>query len=334
MGFAEAIRRALLKFDLHLDGCRVLTEAATGNYVVTPLIAAAAGAEVTAFTRSSAYGSVEEVQRQTLELAAVMNLSDRVKIVTDLASIDLSRFDIVTNTGFLRPLDAAFVARLSPTAVIPLMYEPWEFRAGEIDLASCRAKGIPVFGTNEADSRLRTMEYIGLIVLYFLLERKLSPFSVRVLVLGCEQFVSPVMAVLARNGYTYRAVTSYAEPVDPRDYDAVVVAEYIDPRLLVGPAGSAYLAVEDLRPDTFVIHISGNVNFSGARFTHVPVSPRPFRHMSYTTDFIDPQAVVDLHAAGLKVGEGMLTAKRQQLCGVAFREFMEKNYPALAMDQV
>ena len=332
MDLAEKIRCSIRKLDLDLSGRRVLTEAATGNYVVTPVIAAAAGAEVTAFTRASAYGSIETVRQQTLALAGEMGLSDRLKIVEDLAAIDLSAFDIVTNCGFLRPLNREFISRLSPGCVIPFMLEPWEFRAGEIDLEACRAKGIKVYGTNEADARLRIMEYIGYAALYFLLARKLSPFSAKVLVLGCEQFVRPVASVLERNGYAFRAVTSYDERVDPGEFNAIVVAEFADGRLLIGRGNQAYIPLGQIPAAAYLIHIAGNVDLEGADFAYTPEHPRPFRYMSYTTDFIDPQAVVDLHAAGLKVGEGMQTANRLGLRGADYKRFMEANVPALAFD--
>ena len=55
--------------------------------------------------------------------------------------------------------------------------------------------------------------------------------------------------------------------------------------------------------------------------------------MSIRADFIDPQAVFDLHTAGLKVAEGMLKANEMGLKGKDYKEFMEKNYPALAFEE-
>lgn len=328
----ERISGSIKKLELDLKGRRILTEAATGNYVVTPVIAASAGAEVMAYTRDSAYGTAATVKNQTAALADEMNVSSRLRIITDIAGIDLRCFDIVTNCGFLRPIDRDFISRLSPGSVIPLMYEPWEFRDGEIDLEACLERGIKVYGTNEADPRLRIMEYIGYAALYFLLARKLSPFSANILVLGCEQFVGPTIAVLERNGYAFRPVTAYDERVDVSGFNAVVVVEFADDRLLIGPGSSAYINLNDINPEAYVIHIAGNVNFTGAAFAFTPDKPRPFRYMSYTTDFIDPQAVIDLHTAGLKVGEGLLAANRLGLRGGAYKHFMETNYPALAFD--
>ena len=41
--------------------------------------------------------------------------------------------------------------------------------------------------------------------------------------------------------------------------------------------------------------------------------PASFGYMSYTADAVDPQAVVDLHCAGLKVAEEMLMNHESQL---------------------
>jgi len=332
MIIAEKIKQSIKNFNLDLNNRHVLTEAATGNYVVTPVIAAFAGANVTAFTRDSSYGSVQDVIKQTMALAEAMNMSHKLKIVTSLSELDLGIFDIVTNTGFLRPLNYDLISQLSSHCVIPLMYEPWEFREGEIDLDACRAKGIKVYGTNEADSRLRTMEYIGYIAIFFLLERKLTPFSAKVLVLGCEQFVQPVVETLERNKYNYQAVTSYDNPVNLDQFNAIVIAEYNDSRLLVGSENMAFISIKDIRPDAFLIHIAGNVDLNAASFAYTPENPRPFRFMSYTTDFIDPQAVIDLHAAGLKVAEGMLAATELNLSGRQYKEYMENKHPAMAFE--
>src|ERR1700682_2273062 len=62
----EAIQRC----ELDLRGSVVLTEAAIGAYVVTPILAALAGADcVYAVTRTTRYGSVDRVMAHTREVA-------------------------------------------------------------------------------------------------------------------------------------------------------------------------------------------------------------------------------------------------------------------------
>ena len=62
------IREAVKRLELDLSGKVVLTEAATGAYIVTPVLAALAGAEVYAFTKDTRYGTVAEVRKNTMEL--------------------------------------------------------------------------------------------------------------------------------------------------------------------------------------------------------------------------------------------------------------------------
>ena len=56
------MQQAIERCQLQLDNLTVLTEAATGAYAVTPVIAAIAGAKkVFAIARSSRYGTLEQV---------------------------------------------------------------------------------------------------------------------------------------------------------------------------------------------------------------------------------------------------------------------------------
>lgn len=322
------IREANAAFSLSLQDTIVLTEAATGNYVVTPVIAALAGAEVFAFTRDSRYGSVDEVKRQTSSLAEAMGVDLPIRVVTSFDEIPFDRISIVTNTGFLRPLDAVFIDRLPLHCVIPLMWETWEFRASDINLNACRRRGIKVYGTNEEDGRLRTKEYLGYLVLERLLSHKRTPFSTRVLILGCDDFSDPVQQLLAKCGYQCTVLNAYEQRPDITGFDVFVVLEHKNPVKLIGPEEAAFFPCRLFKRDQAIIHVCGEVEFSGVTCTVFPEFPAPFGHMSLTTDYIDPKAVIDLHTAGFKVAEGMLEANRQVLKGKAYRAFMEENYPA------
>jgi hypothetical protein len=54
--------------DLNLKGKTVLTEAASGPYVVTPVLAALAGAKVFAYSKTTRYGTIEEIFANTRKL--------------------------------------------------------------------------------------------------------------------------------------------------------------------------------------------------------------------------------------------------------------------------
>ncbi len=120
----DLIRKTINFLELDLSELTVLTEAASGPYVVTPVIAALAGAErVIALTQESSYANVKSVIAQTQALETLCQLQDRVEIHAR-RSLDLfAEADIVTNLGFVRPIDAAVVQMMKPTAVLPLMCE-------------------------------------------------------------------------------------------------------------------------------------------------------------------------------------------------------------------
>lgn len=328
----KKIIQSINKFNLDLNNKTVLTEAATGNYVVTPVIAAVAGADVIAFTRDSRYGSVKDVLCQTEQLSNVFHVKDKIKITTDLNHIPLDSIDVLTNTGFLRPINAELIDRLSSCCVIPLMYEPWEFRKEDLDLDACAKKGIKVYGTDENDPRLKTMDYIGYIILYFLLNEKISPLSQpHILLLGNKRFIEPVYNILKNNGYTVKKIDDYNSPLkdDVRLFDVIILLEHKRDSLLIGDE-SAFISSDSINPETLLIHIAGNVSIKGTHYKCIPDNPALFGNMSFTCDYIDSTAVIDLHTAGLKVAEGMIRANELALESVDYKKFMTRNYPSIA----
>lgn len=330
----EKIKKSVKKFELCLENKNVLTEAATGNYVVTPIIAALSGANVYAFTKNSKYGSIEDVKSQTYDLANRLEVTDRITIIDDFKKINLKKIDILTNTGFLRPINKDLINELSLNCVISLMWETWEYREDELDLDACYRKGIKVYGTNEDDERLKTKEYIGYTVLYHLLDNKYSPFSSNVLLIGCDYFVNPVEKILRQNNYVTKKILDYSYPFNfnLRDFSCIVILEHNSDQLVIGDE-DAYLNQKDIPIGTFVIHICGKVKINSINhFKFIPDNPKKNGYMSYTADFIDIQAVIDLHTAGLKVAEGMLKANEMGLKESEYKNFMESNYPALAFE--
>jgi len=326
---ANKIKNSINKFELDLSNKTVLTEAATGNYVVTPIIAAVAGAKkVFAFTKESKYGTVEEVKSQTYRLAKYLNVENKIEVVTNLNDISLDKVDILTNTGFLRPIDKYIIDKLNSNCTVPLMWETWEFRDSDLDIEACKSRGIKVYGTNEDDKRLKTKEYIGYMVLKFLLEFKHTPLSSTILVLGCDYFTKYVEKVLRQNGYKYRIINEYNQKIDTKEYNAIVLLEHHKRDLLIGE--SAFIEIGNISKDKDVIHICGEVDFTKAKFNYIPINPAPFGYMSYTADYMGIGVVIDLHTAGLKVAEGMIEANSMNLNENKYKEYMERNYPAMA----
>ena len=121
------MRAAIARCELDLAGRTVLTEAATGAYVVTPVLAAMAGADVYALASPTEYASARNSPRQPSELADSAGVMGRVSLVTEKSPTVVGAADIVTNSGQVRPIDSSMIAYMRASSVVPLMYESWEF---------------------------------------------------------------------------------------------------------------------------------------------------------------------------------------------------------------
>jgi hypothetical protein len=317
------IEEAIKALSLDLTGLTVLTEAATGPFALTASIAALAGADrVIALARDSRYGSSAEATSQTLEVARSFGIADRLFPTTDRGSPLIGEADIITNLGPVRPLDRSILSRLKPTAAISLMFEPWEFRHEDIDLAACREIGVPILGTNESVASLRTLDYLTPVVISLLFECGIEVVSSRLVVLGSGYFVDALAPCLTRLAEKVDQLSSFQMDASQLKHanttiaqaDALIIAEHHTRNRLIGEGGN-WTASElaNLNPGLAVIHVAGNVDrddIAAAGLVHAPNREfAPPGYMSVTTAHVGPRPLVTLHAGGLKVGE-MLARRR------------------------
>ena len=318
----KLISDAIDTYDLNLSGLTVFTEAASGNYVVTPLIAALAGSDqVFAITRNSRYGKAVDVRNFTLELARKWGVQDRIEVVSDKIPSILSQVDIVTNLGFVRPIDKKVVAHLKPTAVLPLMWETWEFREADLDLSECRRMGIMVLGTNERAMELDLFTYVGYLAVKLAFELEIEIYRSKVVVVGSSVFgrssVKAFDKLEADIEYIDLSAGDSLETESAkstlRNADLVVLVEHRRPVCLIGSEGQ--ITVDELlalSPHVSIVHIAGNINREEIDSAAIPCLPQKSAapgYMSVATDYLGPKPVIALHTAGLKVGETMARAR-------------------------
>ncbi|WP_370946360.1 hypothetical protein AB5J62_01860 [Amycolatopsis sp. cg5] len=292
---AEAVER--MKLDL--SGRVVVTEAATGAYAVTPVLAAMAGAaEVRALSKDSRYGSARDAEDGIRRLGADVKFS-RVK---DAALFDGA--DVVTNSGHLRPLDAETISWLRPGSAISLMYEPWELRPGEVDLDACHARGVHVAGPNEHHPSIGVFEYSGVMAVKQLLDAGVPVLGSRVLLLCDNVFASDIeQGITALGGHVTTAANLDGAPSGR--LDAVIVA------LSPGPAPVLdSVAVKRIRgehPGAVLIQFWGDIERDD-QACWPPSAPDP-GHMGILPSAVGADPIVALQTGGLKVGE-LLTRGR------------------------
>jgi hypothetical protein len=318
----KRIERLIGATRLNLAGRAVLTEAATGAYCVTPVIAAMAGAnEVVAYTRDSRFGKIEDVVNETKMLINSVDRPLHVNIVSKISPEEYSRFDIITNSGHLRPINREQIMKMKPTAVIPLMYEGWELRKSDLDLLACRERGVRVAGTNEHNTLLNVFDFLGPLVGQALQNVFVPVVGSRIVVISNNAFGLTVARYLSRNQAEIFCVgpqACFAGIESPvlcgnfpltefvRDIDACVVA--------TTPSASSDRTydrntvtefVKKVRPATCV-HLWGDIDYKSlirSGICMVPSEPVPEGHQGLAMGSVGPEPIISLIVGGFKVAE-------------------------------
>ena len=348
------VYEAIQTFELNLADLIVFTEAATGSYLYTPIIASLAGAKhVYAVTQDSHYGGAEHVRSLTFEVASSFHVEDNISILFQKSHQEVSQCDIITNSGFVRPIDREMISWMKPTAVIPLMWEPWEFREEDLDLEACREKGILVLGTNEHQPPLDLFPSNGFICMRLLFDAGIEVHHSKLLILGSFPVAESILRVLRvldlKLGWV--CPSGHIEDTSLSSYligdkigeqqvlkfleeaDALVVADLTTHDEILGSQSSlSGSLLKKINPSIVVAHICGGVNAEELRRNNVYLVPdriMPPGHMSVSADYLGPKLTIFLNAAGLKVGEAMARAR---LSGKSIEEsvaYAIKSSPAM-----
>jgi len=299
------MREAIERCGLNLSGLTVLTEAATGSYIVTPVLAAMAGASrVLAVARTNRYGSAEETAAATEALAAAAGQGGRIEYIPEVNRELVHRADIVTNSGNVRPITDEMVGWMKPEAVIPLMYESWEFRASDVDVDACRRRGIAFAGTNECHPAIQVFSYLGLLAAKLLFDAGVGIYQCRILLLCDNPFLPYIEAPLKECGALICSAASASEDIGTQAFDAVLIA--MTPR-----AGAVISADEMCRiavhsPGAVLLQYFGDVDRDAAAAIGLAVWPEDAPapgHMGILQSAIGPEATIRLQVGGLKAGE-------------------------------
>jgi hypothetical protein len=300
----QLMEAAIDRCQLDLAGRTVFTEAASGAYVVTPVLAAMAGARVLALATATTYATAEELQAATADLGRLAGVEGRIELIGEKSLEAVGAADIVTNSGQVRPIDAAMVDQMKPSAVITLMYESWEFRQADLDLDACRRRRILVAGTNENHPAVDCLAFVGNMAIKQLHDAGIAVYQSRILLL-CDNSFSPfiVRSLQGAGADVIQAPRLTTATLD-HQYDAILLA--------LSPIGEVQFTPDHARllaekaAGTVLVQYWGDVDrvaLAAAGIPFWPVdAPRP-GHMAVLPSAIGPEPVVRLQAGGLKVGE-------------------------------
>ena len=332
----RAVRRArqiIEATSLDLRGLSVYTEAATGSYCVTPVLAALSGARrVFALAQDSRFGLAAQALSATAAFAEQAGVMDRIVLVAEKRGADVECADIVTNSGHVRPIDTEMVAWMKPSAVVSLMYEPWEFRPQDVDLDACRAKGIAVAGTDESHAVAGVMDYLGMMALKLLLDGGIEVVGSHAVVWSNNKFCGYIARTLASVGARVSAIcglelwgdidaaastihylggADHAWPHLPqiRGADVILLAMSPSKTIWIGTTEEAVIAADVLAavaPGVCIAQFCGAVDrqaLLALGLQALPAEEPAPQHMGVLPSSLGVVPVLRLQAGGLKVGE-------------------------------
>ena len=317
----KTILQMIDSLSLDLSNMTVLTEAGSGAFIVTPIIAVMAGAsKVFVIIKDSIYGSKTDIIEYLNNLINLLEIKNNtIEIVDDVFSI-ADKVNIVTNLGFVRPIKENLISKLPKDSAISLMYETWEVRNSDIDFEACNKYSIPFLGTRETDNRLKIFYYVGLLALKLLFEAEIEVFESNILIVSSGQFLSNITNLLRKN---YANVFIY-NPLKHGNNnklndilqiaDAIVIAEQVCTDILISDT-SKHINTDNLSNcKAEIIHISGLLDYDFLDNLNLNIHPEKkvnYGYMTVTTDYVGITPVIKLHSAGLKVGQALIDGLRK-----------------------
>ena len=315
---ATLMQQAIAKLDLKLDGLEVLTEAGTNSFIYTPLIAYFAGAsKVYVWTKKSVYGDAEHIESQFNEILRALNVGSDIFqfAINERPEAHIQQADIITNLGFIRPLDKNFLKQIKKGAVVSYMCEAWEIRSEDVDIAFCKKNNIPVAGVWENHPELMIFNGCGALSVKLCMEAGFEVYQNRILVVSSDKFGKTAADSFRSLGAADVQITDPGSlnDINLSAFDFIFVADYTFGDEIIGENIRDQL---NTNSKPAIIHLCGAVNYSWLKEQEIycyPAQQGFSSRMTKTLAHLGLKPLIDLHTAGLKVGELLFKNKNSEL---------------------
>ena len=321
------ILNTIKKINLDLTGYVVLTEAATGHWLYTPLIAALANAtKVICFTKDSRHGKTSDIIRNFKNITKYLEMDNSIKVYNKINKKLISQADIVTNSGLLRPINHEFINSMKRTAVISLMWEPWEYIGQDVDVRACWKKGICILGVNESNKILNVMSNAGDVVKKIFEINKIKIKNRKIVIVAENNSAPYIVKTLHSGGASVDCITKTMTNtlrkrfkvigqdlndliVEPflKSCNVILIDSYPLNRMVIGGTeGLCISKLKKLNPKVKVVVYFGKVDNTALIKSDIACYPEKdpgLGRMNWTADILGPKIIIELNALGLKVGE-------------------------------
>jgi hypothetical protein len=185
------------------------------------------------------------------------------------------------------------------------MYEAWEFRSDDVDLAACRQRGVLVGGTNERHPMIDVFSFLGIMAIKLLTDAGVAVYASRILLVCDNPFRPFIERGLTNVGASVDTSESFSEAIDNGGtYDAILIA--LRPRVEPVIPGEFANTIAKCWPGAILVQFWGDIDravFLAAGVPLWPLEAPTLGHMGILPSEIGPEPIVRLQVGGLKAAE-------------------------------
>lgn len=313
----KIVKKTIADLKLDLSGCKVLTEIGTNAYFFTPFIAAMAGAEKV-YIKTNLQTFNSELVTYYTELTNELSINSVFHFCSEELSPEIiGDSDIITNLGHIRPFNRELISKMKRNrAVIPLMYDRWEFRESDIDTLACKEYGIRVAGTWEMHPDIQVFLSCGQLALKMVFEAGMEVFANSIIIWSDDDFGEIIRDAFLANGAKNVILTTDRDVLKEKmqEADFLFICDYSEERPIISEGG---LLNDVLKGSGLnVIHLFGNICPNISNELKIKLFPKKIGHpkrMTFTLAHLGLLPIIRLNASGLKVAEYVLKNEENSL---------------------
>lgn len=305
--------QAISLLNLDLKGLTVLTEVGSNYFVLTPVIALMAGAsKVFAWTRDSRFGKGHDNVTQCKAILSYIDFDGEIVFSVGERPIEhIEAANIITNSGFVRPLNQAFLQYVNPNhTVIPLMYEAWELRPSDIDINYCQQHHIRVAGTWENHPALKVFSSTGPLAVKMVMEAKCEVYQNNIIIWSDDHFGTEAKKSFEQLGANQVILTTKLNTLKNNlaSADLLYICDYNEKRPYFGECEDAIFDIhyfKVINPALQIVHLYGKIDYQllkNNQFSVYPPRDGSPSIMTFTLAHLGMTPLIRLQAGGLKVG--------------------------------
>jgi hypothetical protein len=313
----KLIGSVINKLELDLKDLKILTEAGSNYFSYSPLIAYYAGAsKIFVWIKDTSYGAAIDIQMHFETILKNLKIkNDKFEFALNERPVEhIETADIITNLGFVRPIDHNFLRHMKKDAVVSYMCEAWEIRDGDVDINYCKERNIKIAGVWENHPDLMIFKGCGNLSIKLCLEAGLEVYLNKILILSSDKFGQTAYNAFLSVGAEEVKIRKpeEANEIDYTEYDIVFVADYTYKEEILGKNNFNKLA--ELK-NVAIVHLCGSVDYEWLNAQQIYCYPQQqgyHSRMTKTLAHLGLKPVVDLHTAGMKVGECLYKNKNSE----------------------